>query len=217
MIAAAQDRVRQVEARISQADAQSRRADVVLGWTVVKAPAPGVIVERPADPGAVIFPGTPLLVLESTASPQAVADLPARHASHLSPGMQVRIRTAGGRSATGRLAEIVPVSNPASHTVQFKVDLPADFTAPSGDFVRIEIPAGDRRALLVPKKAVLETGQLTGIFVVGDGSRAQFRLVRAADYDPERIEVLTGLEPGERIVIAPDHQITDGTLLEIRS
>jgi multidrug efflux pump subunit AcrA (membrane-fusion protein) len=216
MVAAAEDRVRQVEARIAQADAQSRRADVVLGWTVIRAPAAGVIVERPTDPGSVIFPGTPLLVLESTAAPQAIADLPSRDAAYLSPRLEVRVRGAGGPPVTGRIAEIVPVSSPASHTVQFKVDLPEDIAARSGEFVRIEIPAGNRRALLVPRKAVRETGQLTGVFVVGDGSRAQFRLVRLTDYDADRFEVLTGLEPGERIVMAPDNQIIDGTLLETR-
>ncbi len=92
MAAAAEDRVRQIEARISQAGAQSRRADVALSWTVVKAPAAGRVVERPVDPGAVIFPGTPLFVLESATKPQAVGDLPTVESRHLTLGMNVTVQ-----------------------------------------------------------------------------------------------------------------------------
>ena len=72
MVAAAEERIKQVEARISQAKAQAGRADVLLSWTQIKAPSAGKIVERSADPGTAIFPGTPLMVIESTASPQVL-------------------------------------------------------------------------------------------------------------------------------------------------
>jgi multidrug efflux pump subunit AcrA (membrane-fusion protein) len=217
MVSAAEDRVRQVEARIAQANAQSRRADVVLGWTVVKAPAAGRIAQRLVDPGTAIFPGTPLLILESSAGTQVLATLPAMHSGAVSRGLEVRIVGNRGESLTGCVAEIIPVSDPASHTLQFKVDLPDGFTALSGDFVRVQVPAGTRQALLVPKSSIRESGQLTGLFVVDAASKARFRLVKTASYDPERVEVLTGLEPGERVVLSPSSHITDGAMLEIRS
>jgi multidrug efflux pump subunit AcrA (membrane-fusion protein) len=217
MVSAAEDRVRQVEARIAQANAQSRRADVVLGWTVVKAPAAGRIAQRLVDPGTAIFPGTPLLILESSGGSQVLASLPTMHSGAVSRGLAVRIVDTRGDSPTGRVAEIIPVSDPASHTLQFKVDLPDGFNALSGDFVRVQVPSGTRQALLVPKSSIRESGQLTGVFVVDAESKARFRLVKTASYDPERVEVLTGLEPGERVVLAPGSHITDGTTLEIPS
>ena len=211
MVAAAQDRIRQVEARISQAKAQSGRADVMLGWTEIKAPSSGRIVQRLVDPGTAIFPGTPLLVIESIEKPQVLADIPTEHSDVLHLGSIVRLRDAeAGTVSEGRISEIVPLSDPATHSVQFKVDLPSNFSMPSGQFVKVELPAGTRDALLVPRTALRQTGQLTGMFVVDSGSKARFRLVKVAPYDAGRVEVLSGINPGEKIISVLSDQITDG-------
>ncbi len=218
MVAAAEDRIPQIEARIAQAGAQSRRADVYVGWTVVKAPSAGRIVERSVDPGSAIFPGGPLIAIESTSRPQVLASLPTTEAASLRNGLEVNIRIPDqAKAATqGRVSEIIPLSASGSHTVQFKVDLPADFAAVSGSFVKVAIPAGTRQALLVPIQAVRESGQLTGIFVVDGSGKARFRLVKTAPYDPQRVELLAGIEPGERIIAKLTDQIIDGISLEIR-
>ncbi|HYK87486.1 MAG TPA: efflux RND transporter periplasmic adaptor subunit [Acidobacteriota bacterium] len=226
MVAAAEDRVRQVEAKIAQANAQSSRVDVYVGWTLVRAPSPGKVVERSVDPGSAIFPGSPLMILESTSRPQVVATLPTADSDHLRNGLEVLvrvpdqpIRTGSGESSApvvGRIAEIIPLSNPVSHTVQFKVDLPAGFSSVSGSFATVEITAGTRKALLVPSQAVRENGQLTGVFVADGSSRARFRLVKTAGYNRERVELLAGIQPGERIIARLTDQIKDGVPLEIR-
>jgi RND family efflux transporter MFP subunit len=218
MAAAAEDRIPQIEARIAQASAQARRADVYVGWTVVKAPAGGRIVERSVDPGSAIFPGGPLVTLESTSRPQVLASLPTTEAASLRNGLEVRIRIPDQEKepARGRIAEINPLSTSGSHTVQFKVDLPADFTAVSGSFVKVAIPSGTRQTILVPNQAVRESGQLTGVFVVDGAGKARFRLVKTAPYDPQRVELLAGVEPGERIIAKLTDQIIDGVSLEIR-
>jgi membrane fusion protein, multidrug efflux system len=217
MVAAAEDRIRQVEARILQAKAQSGRADVLMSWTEIKAPAAGRVVERAADSGSAIFPGSPLLVMESAEKPQAVADIATENAGLLRPGMDVRVRsTATGATEQGRIAEIVPLSDPGTHTIQFKVDMPVSFSLPNGHFVKVEIPAGTQNVLLLPRTALRETGQLTGVFVVDASSKAQFRLIKAAPYDNGRVKVLSGIEPGENIIAAVSNQITDGIAVEIR-
>jgi len=217
MVAAAGDRVRQVEARISQAKAQQNRTDVLMSWTQIKAPSAGKIVERTADTGTAIFPGSPLMVIESTARPQALADLPTENAVHLKLGMKVRLRAAGIQDAIeGVVTEIVPLSNPATHSVQFKVDLPPNVQLPNGQFVKVDVPVGVRNALLVPSKAIRETGQLTGLFAVDGESKARFRLVKSSPYDAERSEVLSGIEPGERIIAGLNEQIIEGTPVEVR-
>jgi len=217
MVAAAEDRVRQVEARISQAKAQQNRADVLMSWTQIQAPSAGKIVERTADTGTAIFPGSPLMVIESTARPQALADLPTENAVHLKLGMKVRLRTAGIQDAIeGVVTEIVPLSNPATHSVQFKVDLPPNVQLPNGQFVKVDVPVGVRNALLVPSKAIRETGQLMGLFAVDGESKARFRLVKSSPYDAERSEVLSGIEPGERIIAGLNEQIIEGTPVEVR-
>ena len=217
MIAAAEQRIKQVEARISQAKAQAGRADVLLSWTLIKAPAAGKIVERSADAGTAIFPGTPLMAIESTSRPQVLADLPTEHAHRLQTGMTVRLRNAQTKeNLEGRITEIVPLSNPATHSIQFKVDLPPDAALPNGQFIKVEIPVGTRNAILVPRQAVRETGQLTGLFVVDSASKARFRLVKTVPYDAETSEVLSGIEPGENVLARLNNEITDGTPVETK-
>ncbi len=215
--AAATTRIAQIEARIAQANAGLQRAEVLVGWTVIKAPAGGRVVERPVDPGSAIFPGTPLLILESLTAPQVVAEIPSKQADWIKPGLEVRVSTESEAPVRGRVTELVPLSSPGTHTVRFKVDLPANAAARSGSFARVLIPTGERQTMLLPRSAIRESGQLTGIFVVDSGSKARFRLVKIAPFDPARVEVLAGIEPGERVIAEPAVQIEDGVPVEIRS
>lgn len=218
MLAAAEDRIPQIEARIAQAGAQSRRADVYVGWTVVKAPSAGRVVERSVDQGSAIFPGGPLMTIESTVRPQVLASLPTADAAGLRTGLEVQVRfpDQAREAVQGRIAEIIPLSAAGSHTVQFKVDVPADFAALSGSFVKVAVPMGMRQALLLPNQAVRESGQLTGVFVVDETGKARYRLVKTAPYDAQRVELLAGVETGERLVAKLTDQIIDGISLEIR-
>jgi len=218
MVAAAEERRRQVEARIAQAGAQLRRADVYLGWSIVKAPAAGRVVERNVDPGSAIFPGSPLITLESTTGPQVLASLPTGDAGSLRNGLEVRVRIPDQPQAnlTGRIFEVIPLSAPGSHTVQFKVDLPPGVAAVSGTFASVEIPMGTRPALLVPVQAVRENGQLAGVFIADPSGKASFRLIKATPFDSDRMEILAGVREGERIIAKLTDQIIDGVSLEIR-
>jgi len=219
MIGAAQNRIRQSEARISRAKAQEGGADVLLGWTVVKSPASARIVERQVDPGSAIFPGSPLLVLETLAGKQAVASIPSSQSQYLAIGLEVRVidEAEGISGVAGRVTEIVPLSDPGNHTIQFKVDLGSDYSPPAGRFVRVLVPMNSRTALLVPRDTLRRKGQLTGIFVIDSSSVARFRLVKTADFSEDQLEILSGIEPGENIVASPGPDIVDGVPLEVRS
>jgi membrane fusion protein, multidrug efflux system len=217
MVAAAADRIKQVEARISQAKAQAGRADVALGWTQIKAPSSGKIVERLVVAGTAIFPGTPLLIIESTTQPQVLANIPTEQSGGLHTGMTVKIESAGTAGIPeGRLSEVVPLSDPSTHSVQFKVDIPSNAVLSNGQFVTVDIPVGKRNVLLVPLSAIRETGQLTGLFLTDSASKARFRLVKCAPYDATHSEILSGVEPGEKIIAHLNDQITEGTSVEIR-
>jgi len=216
MVAAAGDRIRQVEARLSQAQAQAGRADILVGYTRILAPESGIVVERSVDAGGAVFPGSPLLVLETTGRPQVLASLPAAYAGSLGVGMPLRVLPSGSAPPMeGRIADIVPRSDPATHSVAFKVDLPGDAAVVHGQYMKVEIPVGTREALLVGQGDLRRQGQLEGLFVVDDGGRARFRLVKTAPYDDGRVEILSGIEPGEMILVSPDAGIVDGMPVEI--
>jgi multidrug efflux pump subunit AcrA (membrane-fusion protein) len=217
MVAASKDRIKQVEAKISQAKAQAGRAEVLMSYTRILAPVNGVVVERSADAGAAIFPGSPLLVIETTARPQVLASLPTKDAGHLLVGMTIRLKQSDSvPSVEGRVSEIIPQSNSGTHSVQFKVDLPPDTPVVHGQYMKLEVPIGTRDALLIARSAIREAGQLKGLFIVDEAARARFRLVKTAPCDSEQLEILSGVEEGESIIIAPDDRIVDGMPVEIQ-
>ncbi|MEJ2111440.1 MAG: efflux RND transporter periplasmic adaptor subunit [Acidobacteriota bacterium] len=216
MVAAAEDRIKQVEARIAQAKAQAGRADVLMSYTRIVAPESGIIVQRHVDGGSAIFPGSPLLTLDTTARPQVLASLPVDQASGLQIGMECTLGdTQNEPLIKGRISEIAPQSDPTTHSVQFKVDLPQGTDVMHGKYLKISIPAAERNALLIEKNAVTREGQLEGLFAVEEGNIARFRLVKTAPYDSEQLEILSGIEPGESIITHSEGRIIDGIPVEI--
>ena len=69
-------------------------------------------------------------------------------------------------------------------------------------------------------EAVVTRGQLTGIFVVGDEGKARLRWIKIGRADTgadgvERVEVLSGLKPGEQYVLSPSPGLVDGAPVEV--
>ncbi len=216
MVAAAAERVKQVEARISQAKAQEGRADVLLSYTRILAPESGIVVERAVDAGSAIFPGSPLLVIDTTAKPQVLATLPVEQAGNLHTGMECTMRDSRSEIAIkGRIVEIVPQSDPATHSIQFKVDLLEDPDIVHGTYLKLEIPTGTRDALLIEQSAIVREGQLEGVFVVEEGKVARFRLVKTAPYNTDKLEIISGIEQGETAITRSESRIIDGIPVEI--
>jgi multidrug efflux pump subunit AcrA (membrane-fusion protein) len=70
--------------------------------------------------------------------------------------------------------------------------------------------------LLIPPKAVIRQGQLTALFVLKDQDMARFRLIRLGKATQEGVEVLSGLEAGERFVAEPGPELRDGVRVEAK-
>ena len=121
----------------------------------------------------------------------------------LSPGdpLPVEIDALRERFA-GTIEEIVPFAEPGARTLLVKVRLPADPRLYAGLFGRVEIPAGERTVVRVPRGAVRRVGQLEFAQVVGAEDRVERRLVTTGPSDDQgRVEVLSGLASGERVVV----------------
>jgi RND family efflux transporter MFP subunit len=214
-LAAAKARREQVLARIDQAKAGIEAAQVVLGYTRVTSPIDGIVTVRRIEPGMLAAPGTPLLAIEDDRTYQLEAAVDESRISNVRIGQTARIEIDALRAALdGRVAEIVPASDPTTRTYTVKLDLapagihPAN-TLRSGFFGKALFPDANRKALLVPESAVIRKGQLDGVYLV-QNDVCVFRLVKTGKRDGDRVEILSGLEAGARIVVAPGPGISDG-------
>lgn len=198
----AEDRLRFAEAALAEAEAQ-------LAFATLRAPFAGVIAEKHVLAGDLATPGQPLLVLESPDRLRAEAFVPEQAGATLRAGMEISVRLDDSNAlVTGRIEEISSAADTASRSVLVKVALPPD-TARSGQFARLLVPHGVAPQLLVPVEAVTRFGQMERLFVVEQG-RAVLRLVKTGRTTGGRLEILSGLNSGERIVVAPPAALRDG-------
>jgi hypothetical protein len=91
-----------------------------------------------------------------------------------------------------------------------KIDLPAATPVRSGMFGTARFAGPQREGLAVPAGAIVRNGQLTSVFVVDQDGKARLRLVNAGEQVNERVEILAGLVPGDRVVVDPPAALADG-------
>ena len=210
-IASLHAREKQMRYRIDAGSAELQAAEIALGETRITAPATGVVVDRRAEPGDLAVPGQPLLVLDDPRAYRLEAVVGESAVGRVRMGETVPVVVDSlGRTLIGRVAEIIPAADPASRTVTVKLDLPADAALRTGLFGRARFPAAERQALLVPLGALVERGQLTSAYVVDAQGIARLRLVTAGARYGDRVEILSGLDAGERIVVEGAPRLSDG-------
>jgi RND family efflux transporter MFP subunit len=190
----------QAESQVALAEATRTEVETAASYATIRAPFHGAVVARYADAGDVAAPGIPLLVIEDSGPRDAVLAVPADLALTLEPGAPVRISASDGRSTTAAIRAVAPGADPMTRTVEVRASLPADW--PTGISVTALIPSGSADGIAIPADAVVRRGQLTGVRVLtADGVAVRWiRLGRAVGAG-DRIQVLSGLEPGDRVVL----------------
>lgn len=199
---------------VSRAKAQLEEARINKGFSIVTAPFSGMVTERKIDEGSLATPGTPLLMLEDTSRYHIEVYLNERLGSKVKVGSTVPIvLTAQNRQITGMLGEIVQAVDPSTRTFLVKIFI-KDSSLRSGLFARVFVPEGKKQALLVPKSAVVEKGQLTGLYVVDQKGVMTYRIVKFGQAYGDRREVLSGLRNDERIAVAGLDKAIDGGVVK---
>lgn len=206
--AAASDRLERDRTALAAAEAEVERArqgvaaaDVALGFTTIVAPLDGIVVDKQVQVGDVVQPGQPICTLYDPTRLQLVAVLREELAGRLSVGQDVDVHIdALDQDCSGQVAEIVPTAQTESRSFEVKVTGPCHPGVVTGMFGRLLVPLDEVEVLRVPRRAVHEVGQLDFVTVV-EQDRAVRRLVRLGQRSGDRIEVLSGLAPGEVIVL----------------
>ncbi|MEI6827975.1 MAG: efflux RND transporter periplasmic adaptor subunit [Desulfuromonadales bacterium] len=207
--------VARADARLRQAEEGSKAAASISDYTRILAPISGVIASRQADLGATVFPGQPLMTIEDDGSYQLELALPENAAGRVKPGTAVQVTLdAVGSSFAARIAEIVPTADPASRTFIAKITLNQKGLK-SGMFGRGAISAGTTtNGMAVPKKAVVERGALTFVWTLDKGNIARMRIVKVGRLTGDRVEILSGLTDGDRVVVTGGEKVTEGIKVE---
>lgn len=215
---AAQARREMARAGQSQAKAALQQARTALSYAQIVAPFDGLVTEKKADVGTLATPGMPIFTVEDLRRYRLEATVNETDLHFVRQGQQVSVSidAIGDRGLKGKVVEIVPAADPGSRSFLVKIELPSDPALRSGLFGRAQITRGERTALLVPRTAIVERGQLQGIYVLDQNRIVGLRYITLGKPSAQQVEVLAGLQPGEMLVGDPSGRELSGKKVESR-
>jgi RND family efflux transporter MFP subunit len=211
-------RARRDMAKAGQAQTQATlsQARTSLDYTRIRAPFEGVVTEKKADSGTLTSPGMPIFTVEDVRRYRLEVTVNESDLRYVRTGQQVSVEidTFEDAALKGKVVQIVPAADPASRTFLVKIDLPTNTGLRSGLFGRAQFSRGERRTLLIPRSAVVDRGQLQGIFVLDQNKVASLRYITLGRTSGSAIEVLAGLQDGEQLVAKPGSVDLNGKRIE---
>ena len=208
--AATPEAVKSLEETQEIAQAIYNGAKAMLGYTNVTAPFAGTITRKLVDVGDLATPGKELFHMENENNVQVVTEVPEVLANNIKMRMKMDILVpAASLEIEGSVAEIAPIADRQSRTVTVKLDIEKSTSLRSGQFARITLPGKQLKTLLIPPEAIQLYGQMEKVFVAEDG-KARLRLIRTGKIYPNGVEVLSGLSPGDSLILSSEDSLNDG-------
>ena len=209
-------------AALAQARARLDLAKVNLDETRIRAPMDGVVMERRADPGAMVGPSAAIVRIAQMDPLRLMLAVPARLLPMLEEG-QTRVAVATDvwpdREVAGTVARVFPEADPATRTVRAEVHLGNVKTNGSwplrpGMYATARLTlATSSGARVVPAASVIRVLDRQLVFQV-EGNTARAVDVKTGLRDGAFIEILEGLTDGEEYVVMGQNKLTDGAAIE---
>ena len=211
----------QTQAAVSRAELSVISSDISASYGTIIAPFDGVVFQKMAYEGEMAAPGTPLLKVENPNKLELEISVPEENLRLVRVGQSVKVQfDAVNQTINGTIQQIVPAANAQSRSFLVKIPLNNSSKLISGMFGRIALPLGaNKETLLVPTKALIQRGQLQGVYVVESTEEkaiAVLRWVKTGKPQNEQIEIVSGLKTGDRIITSNIVQLSDGQPVAVR-
>ncbi|MBK7393830.1 MAG: efflux RND transporter periplasmic adaptor subunit [Chloracidobacterium sp.] len=203
---------RQINARIEQAKAEIANTKVYEGYSKIVSPVSGIVVKKFAESGSTAAPGTPLLAIEDNSQYQLEAAVEESRSKliHVGNRVNIRIDAIGQGEFMGTVAQIMPTSDAASRSYTVKIDLPANPALKTGVYGMARFPIAQKEATTVPVTAIVQRGQLTGVYVLGADGKVNFRIVTTGKTSEGAVEILSGVSDGDEVATSDVERLSDG-------
>lgn len=202
----AESEYRAARAQLDALSAQAGVARTQAGLHALRAPFDGVISQLAVELGDMAMPGRALVTVYDPGALRVTAHVPASRLEAGLPDAVVLLSTADAPVTPTRL-QVLPTVDPRTLTREVRADLPAGAPAVPGQFarLRLEVGGGDQAAprLFIPRIAVVRRAEVSAVYVMAADGRVQLRQLRLGPVQGDRVEVLAGLDAGERVVTDP--------------
>lgn len=205
------------KAKVSAIENAIIELDELLGYAQIRAPFNGFVTKKFVEEGHMATPGSPILTVESGAQLKVVAKIPESELSYVKTGDTVALKS---ESAGVKTQGVVSHINPSSLAGNLQFEATIQLTEPlralkSGMYAEIESKKNLRKKVLVEKEAVFHQGQLTGVYTINNQNKTSIRWIRLGKSDGDKVEVLSGLTPGETIVLKSPAKLQSGLAVNV--
>jgi len=210
-----------IAAQAALEDANSRLATAQKQYrsTTVTSPFGGIVSERPVSAGDVVQPGTALFTVVDPSSMRLEASVPAEQLSFIRVGVPVVFTVSGypGRDFVGHIVRVNPTADPTTRQVRIYVSIPnAGRALVGGLFATGRISSATKTGLVVPAAAVDVRGTAPWVMRVKGGKAEKVQVqVGLTDRTSETIEVLSGVQSGDTLLLGAAQGITPGTPVKV--
>ena len=197
----------QLDTQLAARDAARARVEAIrarLSDRVITAPFDGVLGFRQVSPGTLVTPGTPIATLDDTSTVRLEFSVPERFLSTLQQGHDVVAHSAAwpDREFRGVLATVGSRVDPVTRAVTVRADIPnPDGALLPGMLMTVRLFEPERQALVVPEIAITQIGSQAFVYRIGDDDTVQQVDVETGARRRGEVEILSGLSPGDRIVV----------------
>jgi membrane fusion protein (multidrug efflux system) len=216
----ARNSIAAADAQIAQARAAIALNQSQLANTAIKAPFSGVVTKKSAEVGTMLSPMTPVATVASTDNLELKVPVGQGSLAGVRVGGPVSftVPTYVGRVFTGKVAEVSPTVDPQTRSAQITIRIPNPKGELSpGMFARVTVPTiGKADAVVVTPDVIVTEGEKNFVYVVEAG-KATRRPVTLGLRTPTKLELASGVRPGEQIVTLGQGQLQDGDTVKIVS
>lgn len=214
------EQIHAAQAQAAGAEAGLAAARVRVRDLILTAPFAGTIVQRMVEPGESVSPAIPSFLLAQLDEVNVELAVPERHRAALRVGQiaGITVDSQPGRTFSGRIAEISPGASAVSRSFVVKVRVPntARMLQP-GMFARGTIVTGTRPSVLqISERAVMTTAGGPVVFVVQNGHAVR-RPVTLGDRQEGLVEIKSGVQVGELVVVEGQEGLTDNQAVASRT
>ncbi len=207
------------KAQVMQTQARLDELKVTLGNTIIQSPVDGFVGKRTLDPGAFAGANTPVVSVVDISSVRLIANLVEKDFRRVVPGVEamVEVDAFPGETFGGKVSRVSPVFDAATRTAGLEIEVPnPGYRLKPGMYARVRLTV-DRRpnALTVPRNAVVDSEGRRGVFLIDDGNVARFNVVRTGLQDGEKVEIIEGLNDGQRVITTGAIALRNGDRVQL--
>lgn len=204
----------------SQLEALKAQYRNTMQNTVLTSPISGVVIARNYDPGDMISGQPVLTVGQITPNVKVMINVNEADLTRVTKGMPVDVTLDAfeGQTFKGRITRVAPSVDPASRTFAAEVTLPnPGGKVLPGMFGRVTVSLGDRQSVVVPDRAIdKQPGSNNRYVYVYSGGKVAYKKVELGSRVDAGYELLSGINPGDTVVIAGQARLADGAPANIK-